>query len=207
MMHHGDPVVSRMHSKISCQSHSFHGKEEHESMTITTTNREEGSTTTAAATTTKATTTTTTKNIFLPDMSTAILVGILIGVSYLPLDASSMLPPPTMTFSNVVVAAEIKVLDMSLPSYSSISDPKSADLESLKKDPPKDLMMGKKITTSKDKGKKTTNKKEKESSSSTAATPKVSSKEDKGPAYEIVDMTLPSYEENTVGKGKEAFLI
>ncbi|KAI2512139.1 hypothetical protein MHU86_2226 [Fragilaria crotonensis] len=47
--------------------------------------------------------------------------------------SSSTSPLSSSTF---VIGEEIKILDMSLPSYGAISDPKQADLDSLKKDLP-----------------------------------------------------------------------
>jgi hypothetical protein len=165
-------------SRVLCQSHSSDVKDRFGWITTTTTD---------------------TKNSLLSAVTSAIIVGTSLGVATpLPIYASSI--PSTMT-SSIVTAADVKVMDMSLPSYSSISDPKSADLDSLKKDPPKDLMMG--VSARKEK----TTKNKKKQKEVTTATPKESTKEDKGPVYEIVDMTLPSYDENTVGKGKEAFLI
>ena len=101
-----------------------------------------------------------------------------------------------------MVATEIKILDMSLPKYGDISTPK-ADLEVLKLDPPKSapgIIVNKKDSTTK--SNRSSKKKERQ-----VQKEKVDDENDKGPTLKIVDMSLPSYDESTVGKGKEAFLI
>ena len=113
--------------------------------------------------------------------------------------SSSSSPLSSSTF---VVGEEIKILDMSLPTYGAISDPKKADLDSLKKDLPRNVpaVIAKKESTSAAKA-----------SSAKKAKKVVIQKEDdddeKTKNLKILDMSLPSYSESTVGKGKDAFLI
>jgi hypothetical protein len=121
---------------------------------------------------------------------------------------SSTVIMPSMSFtssstsSSFILGEEIKILDMSLPSYGAISDPKQADLDSLKKDLPKNVpaLISKKESStaatkaSSKKAKKVVIKKEEED-------------DEKTKNLKILDMTLPSYTDSTVGKGKDAFLI
>lgn len=102
-----------------------------------------------------------------------------------------------------MVGAEIKILDMSLPSYGAISSPENADLDSLKKDPPKNVPAII-VTTSKKESKaadKASSKKSKK-----VVVQKEAEDDDKMKNLKIVDMSLPSYSDSTVGKGKDAFL-
>lgn len=100
-----------------------------------------------------------------------------------------------------MIGEEIKILDMSLPSYGAISDPKQADLDSLKKDLPKNVpaIISKKESSS---AAKASSKRAKK-----AIIQKEEDDDEKTKNLKILDMSLPSYSESTVGKGKDAFLL
>lgn len=105
---------------------------------------------------------------------------------------------PAIAYSSLTLAADIKVLDMSLPSYGAISAPK-ADLESLavvptRSDPAIITKKEKVVASSKKTTKKIAVEKQQKGDD-----------DDKGSTLTIVDMKMPSYGDSQVGKGKEAF--
>ena len=141
-------------------------------------------------------------NNVMSDFETAFSV-FCIGTALICNPAAAVSEPLPPLSSSVVVGAEIKVLDMSLPSYGAISNPNAADLESLKMDPPKEVTA--RIISKKES--KSATKESSKKAKKTAILQKETDDDEKVKNLKIVDMSLPSYSDSTVGKGKEAFLL